>query len=185
MRRTVTSALAIIAFAAVAFLSLTASRADATHTCLPSTTDGDGDGLPVTCDPSDLNVDFDFDSFTDSVETYVGTNPAISCSFPPDVDDNGTINIFDVLALKPPFDSHASDPNFITRVDLTADEYIDIFDVLALNPWFGQNCPFSVNPVSTTVELREENGHFSEAQVFSPDVGHVYVVPVGGIPTCQ
>ena len=103
----------------------------ADHNSGQTDTDGDGDG--DACDEDDDN-----DGFSDNVEESVGTDPLSACgpnAFPPDFDDNQTVNIVDVLAMKPVFGSPSA------RHDLDASGgNIDIVDVLAMKPVFGMSC---------------------------------------------
>ena len=141
----------------VAILFIGAAQdAIATHTCFPGDPDIDGDGLPDSCDPNMFFHDADFDSFTDSLETFVGTSPQDGCEFPPDIDGNGSVNILDVGALRPAFNSVADDPNYRARLDLDANEAINILDFGFLRLWFDDTCPFTLIPQATTAQLRSE-----------------------------
>ena len=121
----------------------------------PNNPDSDGDTLN---DGQEVNVhgtnpllaDTDADQFDDSREVYMGTLPLVKCpgtatagdedpdAWPVDFDDNRTVDISDVLALKPVFG--ASVPSVSARFDLTGGGSIDISDVLALKPLFGSTC---------------------------------------------
>ncbi|MCH7484888.1 MAG: hypothetical protein IIA90_07045 [Chloroflexi bacterium] len=86
--------------------------------------------------------DADCDGFTSADEGSIGTDSSVACDdglglpdWPPDFDNNRTINIVDVLALKPVFGLPSS------RHDLDASGGpVNIVDVLALKPVFGQSC---------------------------------------------
>ncbi len=113
----------------------------------PNNPDTDGDNLS---DGDEVNVhstdpllaDTDSDGFDDDLEISMGTDPSVACDdgqglpdWPPDFDDNKTVNIVDVLKLKPVFGSPSA------RHDLNASGgNINIVDVLALKPVFGQSC---------------------------------------------
>jgi thermitase len=91
----------------------------------PSTTDSDGDG------------------FSDFAEIYMGTDYNDDCgpsAWPPDFDDSQTVNILDVLQLKPHFGTSSGDTNYSPRFDLDANGSIDILDVLAMKPPFKTSC---------------------------------------------
>ncbi|MEX0682627.1 MAG: dockerin type I domain-containing protein [Dehalococcoidia bacterium] len=104
--------------------------------------DVDGDGLSDCEDTDD-----DGDSYVDDLEGQIGTDPWNDCAthafdkaWPPDFDNNRTINITDVLALKSAFGTVEGGPAYLERKDLTGDGRINISDVLSLKPPFGQVC---------------------------------------------
>ena len=121
----------------------------------PNNPDTDGDTLN---DGQEVNVhgtnpllsDTDSDQFGDGREVYLGTSALKKCpttpdagdedtdAWPVDFDDNRTVDISDVLALKPVFGG--SVPPASARFDLTGDGPIDISDVLALKPVFNSTC---------------------------------------------
>jgi hypothetical protein len=165
----------LVAFAVtIALLASGRQDAAATHSCDPSQPDSDGDGLPATCDPFDLNSDSDADGFEDSLEVFVGTNPLSFCSYPADIDNNGIVDIFDVNALAPPaFFSTADDPEYRARLDLNADEIIDIFDVNVLAPLITfSSCPFPVHWSTAIAPIRAGADHLHKAPffLFSPGI---------------
>jgi hypothetical protein len=93
--------------------------------------------------------DGDCDGFTGVVETAIGTAPGVACGFtsggnpasenwPPDLVETNSINISDVLALKPVFGTAV--PPTLARVDLVPSGGINVSDVLALKPFFGKSC---------------------------------------------
>lgn len=57
-----------------------------------------------------------------------------------DLNNDHTVDIIDVLALKPVFNSAPGDGIYLRRKDLTADTTIDIIDVLAIKLQFGSSC---------------------------------------------
>ncbi len=89
--------------------------------------------------------DQDGDGWGNADEVYFGTNPGDPCSntvtandedpdaWPPDFDDNMTVNIVDVLALKQYIGQVPAPP----RYDLVPDGIINIQDVLAVKPSLG------------------------------------------------
>ena len=113
--------------------------------------DSDGDGVldvddncPTLATPWTVPAgDDDCDGFTTAVEDFVGTDPLTLCgvgAWPPDFNDDGSVSIADVLALKPAFNSQAGDTKYEQRLDLNADARISIADVLALKPVFNLSC---------------------------------------------
>ncbi len=118
----------------------------------------DGDAFGNACDPCPMTYtvwitppgDGDCDGFTSGDETTIGTDPQDACANPPetnrwpvDFDDNQTIDISDVLTLKPVFGAMV--PPVSPRFNLVIDQppnpnQIDISDVLALKPFFGTSC---------------------------------------------
>lgn len=130
--------------------------------------DADGDGVPDTIDncPAwynpDQNMppwpvpedDHDCDGFTTTTELSIGTDPLKACpitatpddedpdAWPPDFDDNQTVNILDFVKLTPPvFNTSPPDPNYSTRKDLNGDSAINILDIVRLTPpVFNQSC---------------------------------------------
>jgi len=85
--------------------------------------------------------DADCDGFTTADETVIGTLALVPCgvsAWPPDFDDNQTVDIGDVLALKMDFGANA--PPASTRFDVSPDGLIDVSDVLSLKPFFGASC---------------------------------------------
>lgn len=94
--------------------------------------------------------DADCDGFDDSTEDYLGTLPDRQCpetstvddeepdAWPPDFNDDQTVSISDVLALKPVFNHDV--PPVSQRYDLSTDGTISISDVLMLKPYFNLSC---------------------------------------------
>jgi hypothetical protein len=101
------------------------------------------DNCPATATPWTVPPgDGDCDYWTDAAEAMIGTDAAKDCDdgaglpdWPPDFNDDTTINILDVLQIKPVFGLPSS------RHDLNmSGGNVDILDVLALKPVFNQNC---------------------------------------------
>ncbi|MBI2913625.1 MAG: matrixin family metalloprotease [Chloroflexi bacterium] len=91
--------------------------------------------LGQSCWESD--PDSDGDGFRNQQEAFVGTDPLRACganAWPPDFDDSGKVDIFDLSLLAPAFRSAAPGPPYRARFDLTADGDIDIFDINRLAP---------------------------------------------------
>ena len=121
--------------------------------CVPT---GTGDDCTVT------SLDSDGDGFSNSVETYLGTDPNRACpatpaandepvdTWPPDFDDNQVINIIDLTQLMPPYfgstaqnpdTNNDGNPEYTPRRDLVPDGVINIIDVnKLLPPVYGSNC---------------------------------------------
>jgi len=106
----------------------------------------DGDGCHDS--PGD---DFDGDSFSDELEALaLGTDPMDNCAndpshdaWPPDINKDKTVNIFDVGALRAPFGSvegQAGPPVYWARVDFDDSGTVNIQDVGALRAPFGVTC---------------------------------------------
>jgi hypothetical protein len=104
--------------------------------------DPDGDGLSSCVDSDD-----DGDGYTDAVEDYVGTDPSNACpnhqadsAWPPDFNNSRSVNVSDVLNLKPSFGSSSGSAGYSQRSDLTGNGSVNITDVLNLKPRFGTSC---------------------------------------------
>lgn len=94
--------------------------------------------------------DADCDGFSSADEAKIGTLPLAHCpataakndedpdAWPPDLDDSRIVDIDDVLAMKPAFDTTV--PPTSSRFDLKPDGTVDIDDVLATKPFFGTTC---------------------------------------------
>jgi hypothetical protein len=112
------------------------STAGAVSSCLNS--DGDGAAANGSLPFSNLH------------ERYMGTDQLSACpatsaandeavdSWPPDMDDNRTVNVADVLYLKPGF-GHTADP-LVARRDVQFTQSINVSDILMLKPVFGTSC---------------------------------------------
>ena len=89
-------------------------------------------------------LDGDGDGFSNAAETYIGTDPSRVCvsnGWPPDINNDGKVDIFDVNLLAPPhFNVKAGDANYLKRYDLNADNQINLQDVLLINPYFLKKC---------------------------------------------
>jgi hypothetical protein len=96
---------------------------------------------PVTLDGSDP----DCDGWSTADENIIGTDPTLACgpiAWPPDIDGNLIVDIFDVNLLAPPvFFSETGDPDYTVRQDIDPDGIVDIFDVnLMAPPIFFSTC---------------------------------------------
>jgi hypothetical protein len=99
----------------------------------------------ISIPPGSCRTDSDADGFFDPTETYIGTNPSLACgvgvaAWPPDFDDSGEVDIFDVGPLKNAFGTQTGDPLYSVRVDLNGDTFINIADLGILKRFFGQSC---------------------------------------------
>ena len=113
-----------------------------------------GTSQSITVTVKQPEIDTDNDGFSDSLEAYLGTDSNKACpatstandepidAWPPDFNDDQTVDISDVNALRPPvFNSVVGAPNYSPRYDLNNDGIIDISDVNALRPpVFGSHC---------------------------------------------
>ena len=124
--------------------------------CSDPDADTDGDGIANPDDPNDDDdgdPDPGFnDGFSDSVENYMGTDSLDDCpddtnddALPPDINNDGEVDILDVLKFKPVLGSYLGgsgprDHNYNRRYDLNADGEIDILDVLKMKPSMGKIC---------------------------------------------
>jgi hypothetical protein len=94
--------------------------------------------------------DPDCDGFNTTRETSMGTLTMQQCpanpgannedpdAWPPDFDDNRTVNVIDVLAIKPFFGSMV--PPTPERYNLVSGSDINVLDVLAVKPYFNLSC---------------------------------------------
>ena len=106
--------------------------------------------FPVVTVIGSGDPDSDGDGFSDLVESYVGTKPAAACSTtstagdeqpdasPADFDDGQTVDIIDVLAVRPVFGTTV--PPTSLRYDLAPDGNVNIADILTLKPFFNKSC---------------------------------------------
>jgi hypothetical protein len=97
----------------------------------------------IAIPPNSCVTDSDADGFFDPAETYMGTDSNLACGvagWPPDFDDSGEVDIFDVGPLKAAFGSAFGQPAYNARVDLNADIFINIADLAILKRFFGQSC---------------------------------------------
>jgi len=101
--------------------------------------DNDNDGA---WDPFDL--DDDNDGFSDTVESYVGTNPLVRCgvdAWPADINNDGFSDISDISALTSVFGQGV--PPAPARYNIAPDPpdgFVDITDVSRMTALFGIRC---------------------------------------------
>jgi hypothetical protein len=118
-----------------------------------ATVQGGAVAVDTSCPPTPLAADADGDGFSNGGEAFMGTDPLDACpatgaardeepdQWPPDLDDNQRVNLWDLLPFKQHFG--ATDPTapvYNPRYDLNADERINIVDVLRMKPFFGLSC---------------------------------------------
>ena len=115
---------------------------DTIRDCLDNSTNTDGDGLPNSTDTDD-----DGDGSLDTWEKYMGTDSLDKCAdntndeaWPPDFNNNRTVNIIDVLNYGPVILTSYGQPKFNRRYDLNANAAINIIDVLMIGPYILQSC---------------------------------------------
>jgi len=96
--------------------------------------------------------DDDCDGFQTSVEQFVGTQPLRACSadsaannelldaWPPDLNDDQSVNIIDLGEMRGVFGSTSGDGAYTSRHDLTADGAINVVDIGTVRPFFGVSC---------------------------------------------
>ncbi len=116
-------------------------------------------------------ADTDHDGFTDSVETYIGTDPNRACgpgAWPPDVNDDGVVNQTDLdLAA-----AHFNPSNYAKRYDMNASGTITSTDLGIIAKYQGKKCgtaAFNLNNnfgqvagASTPSNLRWGTDHCSD-----------------------
>jgi lysophospholipase L1-like esterase len=103
--------------------------------------------------------DNDCDGFTADREVFVGTDPADRCAdttapddergpaflqplspWPPDINDDRSVTLADVLRYIPAFNSVAPGPPYDKRFDMNASNSVTLADVLQFIPFFNQSC---------------------------------------------
>ena len=92
---------------------------------------------------SEANPDADGDGFLNEEEMFIGTNALASCgvlAWPPDFDDDRTINLFDLLTIKPHWNAVSPGPQYSARHDLTTDGAVNLFDLLLVKPHWLTTC---------------------------------------------
>jgi len=92
-------------------------------------------------------ADNDGDAWINKNELYIGTDPFDRCpdntsddAWPPDVNNNKSVDILDVLLFKLHMDCSVGEGCYDNRYDLNADGTVNILDVLLYKPILGQRC---------------------------------------------
>jgi hypothetical protein len=106
----------------------------------PDHTDTDGDRLGDACDDDD-----DGDGWTDVDENAIGTDALDRCTdeagdldaWPPDINQDTSVNILDVLLYKPRLQQGAA---YDRRYDLNTDGRVNILDPLLYKQVLGMSC---------------------------------------------
>lgn len=105
--------------------------------CTPTGEDADADGFDDGCDPCPGISDCDSDGWSDGVEGYVGTDPMDACpddrddaAWPPDQDNNGAVNILDIVKFRGHIRTRVGDPAYSRRLDLKVDGAVNILDIV-------------------------------------------------------
>jgi hypothetical protein len=93
------------------------------------------------------NQDSDTDTFSDGIESYVGTDPALACgtsAWPPDINSDSFSDITDVISLTGYFGKPVgAAPNAPVRYDFAPavpDGFVDVSDLSRLVGVFGRRC---------------------------------------------
>lgn len=114
-----------------------------------------GGGLTVA------DTDSDGDGFTDSAESFVGTDPLSPCNqtttandeaidaWPPDFNDDTKVGIADVVLFRNVYESISGDGTYDPRLDLNTDGKIDIRDIVTLRLVYGETCEPAATPTPT------------------------------------
>ncbi len=93
--------------------------------------------------PTNNLTDTDHDGFPDAIENYIGTDPTNSCgvnAWPPDIDNDGIVNIIDIARISRLYDTHIGDGRYNKRYDLNADGVIDRTDLDIVGSYFLKKC---------------------------------------------
>jgi hypothetical protein len=88
-------------------------------------------------------LDTDCDMYDDPDEHFIGTDPMLACgpyAWPSDMDDSLTVDLIDLLLLKPHFGTCDPDPGYWRRVDLDANGCVNLLDLLPFKAQFGMSC---------------------------------------------
>lgn len=92
----------------------------------------------------ETDVDTDSDGFTNHEEYFMGTDPLSACginAWPPDFNDDGVVQIDDLMAVSNRFGSKVGDANYSPRYELTSQNgTIQIDDVAKISGLFGRSC---------------------------------------------
>jgi len=99
-----------------------------------------------------VGVDSDSDGFTDTQETFTGTDPNRACSataaandepvdaWPPDFNDDRKANIVDVLFFGDKMNKKVADNPSLKRYDFDMNGTINIIDVQYMSPYMSKSC---------------------------------------------
>ena len=102
---------------------------------------------PSPLPSSSPTSDNDNDGFVYKIEEYIGTDPNDNCpdgatdaAWPPDINNDKTVNTLDVGAFRSVFSSKVGDANYNRRYDLNADQVINLSDIYILRNYNGKSC---------------------------------------------
>jgi hypothetical protein len=98
----------------------------------------------ISMPPDSCLTDNDADGFFNPTETYIGTDPDLACgagAWPPDVNNDGDVDISDIPGLKAAFGSSLGQPAYSPRVDFNASNNVNIADVGIWKSFFLLSCP--------------------------------------------
>jgi hypothetical protein len=102
--------------------------------------------------PTAAESDSDGDGFTDTAEAFMGTDPDAPCNqtsnrndedvdaWPPDFNDDTTVDIADVIVIRSVYGSVTGDGTYNARYDLNTDGKIGIADVVGMRSVYGEGC---------------------------------------------
>lgn len=119
------------------------------------------------CDATIIS-DTDKDGFSDKVEAYMGTDVNLACgknSWPPDVDNDGTVTILDMTTVANSYNTKTGDAKFNKRYDMDADGAIAVSDLNILASYFLQKCS---NPVTISASARPNVNDFISKSTPTP-----------------
>lgn len=97
-----------------------------------------------------INAGSDSDSFSDNVETYIGTNPYAACPAPPDFNVDGWVSNADLILMGSSFNKIFPDPAYNARYDLNANGSVTNSDLILMGPGFNTWCNANA-PVPDTI----------------------------------
>lgn len=104
-------------------------------------------GIPVTVTIEPTSYDSDKDGFINSRENKIGTDPNYACktptgvnAWPPDVNNDGTVNTLDQSAIAGIFNARIGDSRYNRRYDLNADGAINSADLGLDASYNGKSC---------------------------------------------
>lgn len=88
-------------------------------------------------------ADTDADGFSDSVESYIGTNMNLKCglnAWPPDINNDGEVSSADQGLVASKVTSREGEAKYNRRMDINADKVINVADQAILASFVGKKC---------------------------------------------
>jgi hypothetical protein len=76
----------------------------------------------------------------DSTNSTV-TSGVVTVTIPGDINGDGTVDIYDAIALASAYNSSPGSPNWNPNADILGDGIVDIYDAIALASHYGQSIP--------------------------------------------